>query len=96
MIMVVDMKVIYTLTCLTRLSTWELVVDDTMDGKDNLEEKTREVADIQMYHYGWNFLQLGSEMLCWRWLTSFFLLSASVTTWTRVLMVGDTVDGKDN
>ena len=24
----------------------------------------REVADIQMYHYGWNFLQLGSEMLC--------------------------------
>ena len=72
MIMVVDMKVIYTLTCLTRLSTWELVVDNTMDGKDNLEEKTREVADIQMYHYGWNFLQLGSEMLCWRWLTSFF------------------------
>ena len=39
------------------------MVDDTMDGKDNLEEKTREVADIQMYNFGWNFLQLGSEMM---------------------------------
>ena len=34
-----------------------------MDGKDNLEENTREVADIQMYHFGWNFLQLGSDVL---------------------------------
>jgi hypothetical protein len=34
-----------------------------MDGKDNLKENTREAADIQMYHFGWNFLQLGSEML---------------------------------
>ena len=28
----------------------ELVVDNTVDGKDNLEEKTREVADIRMNH----------------------------------------------
>ena len=32
-------------TFLKTISTCELVVDDTMDGKDNLEEKTREVAD---------------------------------------------------
>ena len=29
-------------TCLTMLSTCVLVVDDTVDGKTNLEEKTRE------------------------------------------------------
>ena len=32
-------------TCLTTLSTCELVVDDTVGGKNNIEEKTREVAD---------------------------------------------------
>ena len=37
-------------TCLTTLSTWELVVDDTVDNKDNLEEKTREDPDIRIYH----------------------------------------------
>jgi len=26
------------------------VVDGTADGKDNKEEKTREVPDIRMYH----------------------------------------------
>jgi hypothetical protein len=30
---------------LTTLSTCELVVDDTVGGKNNIEEKTREVAD---------------------------------------------------
>ena len=29
----------------------KLVVDDTVDGKDNLDKKTREVADIRMYHF---------------------------------------------
>ena len=28
------------------------VVIDTVDGEDNLEEKTREVADIRMYLFG--------------------------------------------
>ena len=28
-------------TCLTSTSTCELIVDDTMDGKDNKEKKTR-------------------------------------------------------
>ena len=49
--------------CLTTLSQCELVVDDNVDGKDNEEGKTTEVADIRMYHFGWNFLQLGCDML---------------------------------
>ena len=50
-------------TCLTTLRTCELVIDDTVDGKENLEKKTREVTEIRMYHFGWNFLQLGCDML---------------------------------
>ena len=41
----------------------ELVVDNTVDSKDNLEEKAREVTDIRMYHFSKNFLQLGRDML---------------------------------
>ena len=37
--------------CLTTLSTCELVVDGTVDGKNNKEEKTRDVEDIGMYHF---------------------------------------------
>ena len=37
------MKVFILSTYLTTLDTGELEVNDTMDGKDNLEEKTREV-----------------------------------------------------
>ena len=44
-------------TYLTTFRTYELVVHETVDSKDNLEEKTREVADIRMYHFGKNFLQ---------------------------------------
>ena len=40
-------------------STRELVVDNIVDGKKNLEEKTREVADIKMHHITRNFLQRG-------------------------------------
>ena len=50
-------------TCLTKLSTCELVVDDTVDVKDNQEEKAMEVADIRMYHFVWNFLQKGCDMI---------------------------------
>ena len=50
-ILVVEMRVFFILsTCLTILSICELVVDDTVDSKDNLEEKTREDAEIRMYH----------------------------------------------
>ena len=46
MVMVVDMKVFILSTCLTTLNTGELVVNHTVDGKDNQEEKPMEVADI--------------------------------------------------
>ena len=46
--MVVDMKLFILSTYVTKLRTCELVVDNTVDGKDNLEEKTRGVADIRM------------------------------------------------
>ena len=61
-VMVVDMKVFILSTCLTTLNTGELVVNHTVDGEDNQEEKTMEVADIRMYHFGWNFLQKGFDM----------------------------------
>ena len=34
------------------------VVDGIVDSKDNKEEKTREVANIWMYHFSWNFFHL--------------------------------------
>ena len=40
-----------------------MVVDSSVDGKGNKERKTREVADIRMYHSDWNFLQLGCDTL---------------------------------
>jgi hypothetical protein len=40
-----------------------LLVDDTVDGKNKLEEKPRDVAGIRMYHIGWSFLQLGCDTL---------------------------------
>ena len=48
--MVVDMRVFLFSRCLTILSTGELAVDDTVDKKDNLEEKTREDPDIIINH----------------------------------------------
>ena len=57
--MVVDKRV-YTFNLSDQTSsTRELVVDNTVDGKKNLEEKTREVADIKMHHITRNFLQRG-------------------------------------
>ena len=57
--MVVDKRV-YTFNMSDQTSsTRELVVDNTVDGKKNLEEKTREVADIKMHHITRNFLQRG-------------------------------------
>ena len=48
--MVVDKKV-YTFNMSDHTSsTRELVVDDTVDNKDKLEEKTREDPDIRIYH----------------------------------------------
>ena len=53
-------------TCLTTLSTCELVVYDTVDGENNQLEKTVEVAGIRIYHYGWNFF-LKTDVICCVW-----------------------------
>ena len=61
--MVVDMKVVYTFNQSNHIKNMRVDVDNIVDGKDNSEEMTREVADIRMYHFGKNFLQLGRDML---------------------------------
>jgi hypothetical protein len=62
-VMVVETKAFFIFSkFVTTLRTCE-EVDDTMDGKDNREEKTREGVDIRMYHFSLNFLQLGCDML---------------------------------
>ena len=69
------------------------------DGEDNQEEKTMEVADIRMYHFGWNFLQKGFDMTSqWWWLIRklFILWTCLTTLKSCMLVVDDTVDGKDN
>ena len=61
--MVVETKAFFIFSKFaTTLRTYE-EVDDTMDGKDNKEEKTREGVDIRLYHFSLNFLQLGCDML---------------------------------
>ena len=43
-------------TSLTILRSYVLVVDDTVDGKDNQEKDIMEVGDIMMYHFNQNNL----------------------------------------
>ena len=50
MVMVVDMKVIYTFNQSDHIKNMRVDVDDIVYCKHNLEEKTREIADIGMYH----------------------------------------------
>ena len=38
-----------------------LLVDGAVDGKKNLEKNAREVADIGVYQFSWNFLQRGCD-----------------------------------
>ena len=62
MVMVVETKAFFIFSKFaTTLRTCE-EVDDTMDGKDNKEEKTREVAYICMYHFSWNYFNF--DMIC--------------------------------
>ena len=56
---VVDMKVFYTFNMCATLRPFLFLVDDTVEGKNILEKKTRERVDIRMYHFSLNFLQLG-------------------------------------
>ena len=60
-----------------------------MDVENNQLEKTMEVAGIRIYHYGWKFFQKGSDMLC-------VVMVVEMKTVFLVLVVDDTVDGKDN
>ena len=61
--MVVETKAFFIFsTFATTLRTCE-EADDTIDGKDNKEEKTREGVDIKIYPSSLNFLQLGYDMM---------------------------------
>ena len=46
------------------------MVDGTVEGKDNREEKTIEVTNIKMYTVSWNYLYLGCGYGGWH---EFFL-----------------------
>ena len=61
-VMVVDMQVAYTFNQSGHIKNMRVDVDNIVDGNHNLE-MTREVADIRMYHFDKNFLQLGRDML---------------------------------
>ena len=55
--MMVDIKVSYTFNQCDNLMSCVLMVDDTVDGKDNQMEATMQVGDIMMYHFSQNLLQ---------------------------------------
>ena len=50
-------------TYLTTLNTLEMVVDHPVHSEDNLEEKTREDADIRMYYLGLNLFN--KDVICY-------------------------------
>ena len=52
--MLVDLEVLILSTSLTILRSYVLVVDDTVDGRDNQKEDIMEVGDIMMYHFNQN------------------------------------------
>ena len=75
--------------------------DSTVDGKGKKAEKTREVANIRMYHLSRNFFQLGCDMLWWigdgGWQENCFFFQRHLTILRScVLVVDNTVDGKEN
>ena len=45
-----------------QMSTCDLDVDDIVHGEDNLEERTREDADIRMYFLGLNLFK--KDLIC--------------------------------
>ena len=49
-VILVDMKVFYTFNQSDHIKNMRVDVDDIVYCKHNLEEKTREIADIGMYH----------------------------------------------
>ena len=80
-----------------------LEVELLRDAGDKLgikrKNKTMEVADIRRYHFGWNVLQKGFDMTSqWWWLIRklFRLWTCLTTLKSCMLVVDNTVDGKDN
>ena len=74
------------------------MVNGTLDSKDNKEEKTREVAEIRMYHFSWNFLQLGYDMLYVVIVVDmkvFYTFNMCATLRPCLFLVDDTVEGKN-
>ena len=55
--MMVDIKVSYTFNQCDNLMSCVLMVDDTVDGKDNYMEAIMQVGDNMMYHFSQNLLQ---------------------------------------
>ena len=81
----------YTFSTSENIKLCELMVDDTMDGKNNKEKKIRGVADIRIYHFSWNFLWQGCARLWWWMMISIFHIFNMLTisrSW--LLMVDDT------
>ena len=75
------------------------LVDNTLEGKNISQEKTRKGVDIRMYHFSFNCLQLECDMLWWWWLTSksFFHILTFVTLFRSCeFEVYNIVDGKNN
>ena len=64
MVYMTDLCTFILSKCLTTLSTWELVVDDIMEGNDNLKKKTGEDAVIRMYRleFFWPFFAILSQI----------------------------------
>ena len=88
----VDMKNFYSFNMADHISQCELVVDDNVDGKDNEEGKTTEVADISITLVG-TFFNQGVMMVD---IKVSYTFNKCDNLMSCVLMVDDTVDGKDN
>ena len=97
---VVDMQVFFILsTCLTTLSTCELVADDTMDGKDNMEKKTTKVAEKTDVSFRLEFssTRMWYAVVILVDMKVFFCFSTCLTRFNTYKLVDDnTVDGKVN
>ena len=77
------------------------MVDGTVDSEDNKEEKTREAADIKMYHNSWNFRSLGCDIVSccgfsglYQSFSTFNMSDHTLSTWK--LVVDDTEGSKKN
>ena len=74
------------------------MVDNIVDRKDNMAEKTMEVGEIRIYHFSVGIF-FNWDVICRSyggWHHFFTILTGVTTLRSCVLMVEDTVDGMDN